>query len=99
MNLTFSKRANFKDWSEQRNRGPDRRMGRRQPVGSVTFLKTFKANGFGWTAHSWKKSGSGGLGASPYDSDSTSPTSALKNLVAARETVYQVRAKALSFFH
>jgi hypothetical protein len=54
----------------------------------VTFLKAFKANNFGWTAHSWKKSGSGGLGSSLYDSDSTAPTTALKNLIAAMKNVY-----------
>jgi hypothetical protein len=54
----------------------------------VTFMKAFKANNFGWTAHSWKKSGSGGLGSSLYDSDSTSPTTALKNIIAAMKNVY-----------
>ena len=55
---------------------------------AVTFLKAFKANDFGWTAHSWKKSGSGGLGSSLFDSGSTSPTTALKNLMAAMNSVY-----------
>jgi hypothetical protein len=55
---------------------------------AVTFLKVFKANDFGWTAHSWKKSGSGGLGSSLYDSSTTSPTTALKNLMAAMDIVY-----------
>src|SRR5574338_564568 len=53
----------------------------------ITFLKTFKAYNFGWTAHSWKKSGSGGLGMSVYDSSSTSPTSDLKNLMDAMAAV------------
>ena len=55
---------------------------------AVTFLKAFKANDFGWTAHSWKKSGSSGLGVSLYDSGSTSPTTDLKNLKAAMDIVY-----------
>jgi hypothetical protein len=55
---------------------------------AVTFMKAFKANGFGWTAHSWKKSGSGGLGSSLYDSDSTSPTAALQVLMYAMGVVY-----------
>lgn len=55
---------------------------------AVTFMKAFKANGFGWTVQSWKKSGSGGLGSTLYDSDTTSPTSALKIIMDAMATVY-----------
>jgi hypothetical protein len=54
----------------------------------TTFLKAFKANGFGWTAHSWKKSGSGGLGMSIYDDDTRAPSTDLKNLKSAMTTVY-----------
>ena len=55
---------------------------------AVTFLEAFEEKDFGWTAHSWKKSSSGGLGSSLYDSDSSSPTSALRNLMDAMERVY-----------
>ncbi len=54
----------------------------------ITFLKAFKANGFGWTAHSWKRGASGGLGSTLYESDTVDATTALKNLVAAMNTVY-----------
>jgi hypothetical protein len=69
---------NFADWAEARNTevligewGADTKSD------MVTFLKAFKANNFGWTAHSWKKSGSSGLGMTLYDSSTTSPTTDL----------------------
>ena len=80
---------NFKTWSTQR--GTEVLIGEwgaETKADAVTFMKAFKANGFGWTAHSWKKSGSGGLGSSLYDSDSTSPTAALKILMEAMSIVY-----------
>ena len=55
---------------------------------ATTFLKEFKADSFGWTAHSWKRSGSGGLGATLYQSDTVSATSALKILAAVIDLVY-----------
>ena len=80
---------NFEKWADARNTevligewGADTKSE------MVTFLKAFKSNGFGWTAHSWKKSGSSGLGVSLYDSGSTWPTTDLKNLKAAMTTVY-----------
>jgi aryl-phospho-beta-D-glucosidase BglC (GH1 family) len=55
---------------------------------ATTFLKEFKADGFGWTAHSWKRSGSGGLGASLYESDTRDATPALKILSATVTLMY-----------
>jgi hypothetical protein len=52
-----------------------------------TFLKAFKANGFGWTYYAWRTS-SGGLGGTLNDSDSKPPTTDLLNLKAAMNTVY-----------
>ncbi|MCI0561303.1 MAG: glycoside hydrolase family 5 protein [Nitrososphaera sp.] len=80
---------NFKSWSTQR--GTEVLIGEwgaDSQADAVTFLKEFKENGFGWTAHSWKKSGSGGLGHTLYESDTVSATTALKNLVAAMGIVY-----------
>jgi hypothetical protein len=80
---------NFADWADARNTEVlIGEWGADSQSDAVTFLKAFKANGFGWTAHSWKKSGSGGLGSSLYDSSTTSPTTALKNLMAAMDVVY-----------
>ncbi|HKU48417.1 MAG TPA: cellulase family glycosylhydrolase [Nitrososphaera sp.] len=80
---------NIKTWSTQRNTEVlIGEWGAETQSDAVTFMKAFKANGFGWTAHSWKKSGSGGLGSTLYDSDTTSPTSALKVLMAALDVVY-----------
>ncbi|HEX2014636.1 MAG TPA: cellulase family glycosylhydrolase [Nitrososphaera sp.] len=80
---------NFKSWSTQR--GTEVLIGEwgaDTQSDAVTFLKAFKANGFGWTAHSWKKSGSGGLGSSLFESDTVSATQALKIIVAAMNQVY-----------
>lgn len=55
---------------------------------AVTFMKAFKANNFGWTAHSWKQTASGGLGSSIFESSTVAKTQALKIIVAAMDTVY-----------
>jgi hypothetical protein len=47
------------------------------------FLNAFNSRGFGWMAHSWKNTGSAGLGVTLYESDSVPPTTDLQNLVAA----------------
>jgi aryl-phospho-beta-D-glucosidase BglC (GH1 family) len=47
------------------------------------FLNAFSSRGFGWMAHSWKNTGSSGLGVTLYQSDSVPPTPDLLNLVAA----------------
>jgi aryl-phospho-beta-D-glucosidase BglC (GH1 family) len=52
------------------------------------FLKAFKANGFGWSAYSWRNSGSSGLGVTLYESSSVPPTQGLQVLVSAMDTVY-----------
>ncbi|MCI0558066.1 MAG: glycoside hydrolase family 5 protein, partial [Nitrososphaera sp.] len=80
---------NFKTWSQQW--GTEvliGEMGAETSKDAETYLSVLKANGFGWTAHSWKKSGSGGLGHSLYESDTTEATTALKILVAAMNKVY-----------
>ena len=62
---------NFANWADTRNTEVlIGEWGADSQIEAVTFLKAFKANDFGWTAHSWKKSGSGGLGSSLYDSGS-----------------------------
>jgi aryl-phospho-beta-D-glucosidase BglC (GH1 family) len=47
------------------------------------FLNAFSSRGFGWMAHSWKNTGSSGLGVTLYESDSVPPTTDLLNLVGA----------------
>jgi hypothetical protein len=80
---------NIKSWATQKNTEVlICEWGAETQSDAVTFMKAFKAYGFGWTAHSWKKSGSGGLGSTLYDSDTTSPTGALKVLMAALDVVY-----------
>ncbi|MGI0015011.1 MAG: glycoside hydrolase family 5 protein [Nitrososphaera sp.] len=80
---------NIKDWST--DWGTEVLIGEwgaDSKTDAITFLKAFKANGFGWTAHSWKRGSSGGLGSTLYESDTVDATPALKNLVAALITVY-----------
>jgi hypothetical protein len=80
---------NFKTWSQ--NAGTEvllGEMGAETEKDAVQYLSVLKANGFGWTAHSWKKSGSGGLGHSLFESDSVPATTALKIMRAAMNTVY-----------
>ncbi len=80
---------NFKTWST--NAGTEVLIGEwgaDTQTDAETFLKAFKANGFGWTAHSWKNTGSAGLGSTLYESDSVPATTALKILVAAMNEVY-----------
>jgi len=50
------------------------------------FLDAFGSRGFGWMAHSWKNTGSSGLGVTLYQSDSVPPTPDLQNLVAAMKS-------------
>jgi hypothetical protein len=80
---------NFKSWSTQK--GTEVLIGEwgaDTQSDAVVFMKEFKANGFGWTAHSWKKSGSGGLGSTLFESSTVDKTPALKLIVAAMNTVY-----------
>ena len=80
---------NFKSWSTQR--GTEVLIGEwgaETQSDAVVFMKEFKDNGFGWTAHSWKKSASGGLGSSLYESATVAKTQALKIIIAAMATVY-----------
>jgi hypothetical protein len=51
-------------------------------------MNKMKSNDFGWSAHSWKKAPSGGLGSSLYESSSSAKTQALQILVAAMNIVY-----------
>jgi len=53
-----------------------------------TFLNAFKSRDFGWTAHSWKPTGSGGLGSSLYQSSTVGPTPALVLLKDGYAAVY-----------
>lgn len=55
---------------------------------ALAFMKAFKANGFGWTAHSWTTQQSGGLGMTLFQSDTVPRTPALKYMVSAKNTVY-----------
>ncbi|MGH9991404.1 MAG: cellulase family glycosylhydrolase [Nitrososphaera sp.] len=79
----------FKNWSQQW--GTEVMIcewGADNKADAEAFLKAFKANGFGWTAYSWKNTGSSGLGITLYESDSVPATDALKILVAAMKIVY-----------
>lgn len=80
---------NFKTWST--NWGTEVLIGEwgaDTEKDDETFLHAFKATGFGWTAHSWKNTGSGGLGVDLYESDSFPATTDLVNLVTAMNAVY-----------
>jgi aryl-phospho-beta-D-glucosidase BglC (GH1 family) len=80
---------NFKTWSQ--NWGTEvllGEMGADTQKDAEQYLSVLKAYGFGWTAHSWKKSGSGGLGHSLYESDTAPATEALKIMRAAMNAVY-----------
>ena len=80
---------NFKTWADAA--GTEvliGEMGAENSADAVQYLKVLKSYGFGWTAHSWKKSGSGGLGHSLYESETVPPTEALKIMAGALETVY-----------
>jgi hypothetical protein len=81
--------ANFKDWSKQ--------WGVKILIGEFSastqeeadqYLRMFKQNGFGWTYYAWKPTSSRGGGNALYDSSSTSPTTALKQLIAAIDKIY-----------
>jgi hypothetical protein len=80
---------NFKTWSTQR--GTEVLIGEwgaDTQGNAVTFMNKMKSNDFGWTAHSWKKAPSGGLGHSLYESSTSAKTQALQILVAAMNAVY-----------
>jgi hypothetical protein len=80
---------NFKTWAD--NWGTEvllGEMGAETQNDAVQYLKSLKSYGFGWTAHSWKKSGSGGLGSTLFESDTVPATTALKIMAAAIDTVY-----------
>jgi hypothetical protein len=80
---------NFKSWSTQR--GTEVLIGEwgaDTQSDAVVFMNEFKDNNFGWTAHSWKKSSSGGLGSSLYESATVAKTQALKIITAAMGIVY-----------
>ncbi len=80
---------NFKQWSQQW--GTEVLIcewGADDQDDVEAFLKAFKANGFGWTAYSWRNSGSSGLGVTLYESDSVPATPGLEILVAAMNFIY-----------
>jgi hypothetical protein len=80
---------NFKSWSTQR--GTEVLIGEwgaDTQSDAVVFMKKMRDSNFGWTAHSWKKTASGGLGHSLYESATVSKTQALKIMIAAMEIVY-----------
>ena len=52
------------------------------------YLREFKENGFGWSYYAWKPTTTRGGGNGLYDTSSTSPTTALKQLVEAINKVY-----------
>ncbi len=52
-----------------------------------TYVRAFKENGFGWTYYAWKPTQSRGGGSTLYDSSSTDPTQALKQLAASIEKI------------
>lgn len=81
--------ANFKEWS--------RDWGVKVLIGEFSastqeeidqYLRLFKQNGFGWTYYAWKPTTARGGGNSLYDSSSVSPTTALKQLIAAIDKIY-----------
>jgi aryl-phospho-beta-D-glucosidase BglC (GH1 family) len=81
--------ANFKEWS--------RDWGVKILVGEFSadtqsetdlFLREFKENGFGWSYYAWKPTTARGGGNTLYDTGSTSPTAALKQLIEAINKIY-----------
>jgi hypothetical protein len=52
------------------------------------YLKAFEERGFGWTYYAWKHTQSRGGGSSLYDSPTTDPTEALRQLVSSISRVY-----------
>lgn len=80
---------NIKSWANQR--GTEVLIGEwgaETQGDAVTFMQSFKSNGFGWTAHSWKKSGSSGLGSSLFESSTVPKTAALQIIFNAMNQVY-----------
>ena len=80
---------NFKDWSRQ--------WGVKIFIGEFSadtqneidqYLREFKENGFGWSYYAWKPTTTRGGGSALYDTKSTSPTTALQELVEAMEKIY-----------
>ena len=53
-----------------------------------TYVKAFKEKGFGWTYYSWKISVDRGDGNKLYDSTTTDPTLALKQLASSISRIY-----------
>jgi len=80
---------NFKEWAN--DWGTEVLIGEwgaDSKTDAITFLKEFKERGFGWTAQSWKRGSSSGLGGTLYESSTVDATTALKNLVYALNLVY-----------
>jgi hypothetical protein len=80
---------NFKTWSQ--NAGTEvliGEMGAETQKDAEQYLSVLKQYGFGWTAYSWKKAGSAGLGSTLFESDTAPATTALKIMTAAMSAVY-----------
>jgi aryl-phospho-beta-D-glucosidase BglC (GH1 family) len=81
--------ANFREWA--------REWGVKVLIGEFSadtqqetdlYLREFKENSFGWTYYAWKPTASRGSGSSLYDTNSTPPTDALKQLVESLDKIY-----------
>jgi hypothetical protein len=80
---------NFKSWTQ--DWGTEMficEMSATTQSGAETFLSVLESNGFGWTAHSWRKGASNGLGESLFESSTSPPTPALKIMREALAKVY-----------